>query len=420
MKNVHSKLLLFLFAIVFAMTTSCEQQQEETSGEKAGAATAQEYVLGSSVAITGPTSDIGSPYSKGIEDYCNYVNAVKLLGNDTLNCMVRDDAYKTETTKQNFEDFLEQGMVLYLNYSTGSTLGLKQDFEEEEMPVLPASFHYGNLENSNYIFLPIASYSEQAIGLAEYVVKNHKGKSAKVAMFIHPSAFGRGPLNDVKKAVTAGLDIEIVEVVEHGKDLDYTAMIKRWISKGVQYVIIHTTQPSVATMLKDTMRLGKGAVSFGQKGKLTFLAAHYACGPDLIKLAGAATENYYCTTSYVFPTSAGPGTDAQMAIAKMNNRDAAVSESQNYTNGIMVTQIAVEAIRRVKAKDLAVSRETVYDELNLMSGFNSYFPLTTVGPVSFSKSDRAGVDSLQLYKAVGGVFQVVGQPFTSAYFKKIQ
>ena len=420
MKNFLLKVGLFSFVIVFVFASSCDKQKDEVAGTSAKAAKAQEYVLGSSLAITGPTSDIGSPYSKGIEDYCNYANAVKLLGNDTLNCMVRDDAYKTETTKQNFEDFLELGMVLYLNYSTGSTLGLKKDFEEEKMPVLPASFHYGNLENSNYIFLPIASYSEQAIGLAEYVVKNHKGKTPKVAMFIHPSAFGRGPVSDVKKAVAAGLDINILEVVEHGKDLDYTAMIKRWISKGVQYVIIHTTQPSVATMLKDTQRLGKGAKSFGEKGKLTFLAAHYACGPDLIKLAGAATENYYCTTSYVFPTSAGPGTDAQMAIAKMNNRDASVAESQNYTNGLMVTQIAVEAIRRVKAKGMEVSKESLYEELNAMNGMNSYFPLTTVGPVSFSKTDRSGVDSLQLYKAQNGVFNVVGQPFTSAYFRKIQ
>jgi len=420
MKNTKLKMLIFMVVVVFITSTSCEQKEEEGAEAAGQAAKAQEYVLGSSLAITGPTSDIGSPYSKGIEDYCNYVNNQKLLGNDTVKCLVRDDAYKTETTKQNFEDFLEQGMVLYLNYSTGSTLGLKQDFEEEKMPVLPASFHYGNLENSNYIFLPIASYSEQAIGLAEYVVKNHKGKTAKVAMFIHASAFGRGPLSDVKKAVTAGLDIEIVEVVEHGKDLDYTAMIKRWISKEVQYVIIHTVQPPVATMLKDVKRLGKNATSFGQKGKLTFLAAHYACGPDLIKLAGTATENYYCTTSYVFPTSAGPGTDAQMDLAKRYNRDESVAGSQNYTNGIMATQIAVEAIRRVKAKGAEVTRASLYDELNNMNGFNSYFPLTTVGPVSFSKTDRAGVDSLQLYKAQNGVFNAVGQPFTSTYFRKIQ
>jgi branched-chain amino acid transport system substrate-binding protein len=135
-------------------------------------------------------------------------------------------------------------------------MALKKDFDEEKMPTIPASFHAGNLVDSNYIFLPIASYSAQAIGLAEYVANNHKGGTPKVAMFIHPSAFGSGPLEDVQKAVAAGLKMEIVEVVEHGKDLDNTAMLQRLKSKGVQYVISQTIQSPVATMLKDASRLG--------------------------------------------------------------------------------------------------------------------------------------------------------------------
>jgi branched-chain amino acid transport system substrate-binding protein len=83
---------------------------------------------------------------------------------------------------------------------------LKKDFDEEKMPTIPASFHAGNLIDSSYIFLPIASYSAQAIGLAEFVVNNHKGSTPKVAMFIHPSAFGRGPVSDVEKSVAAGLE----------------------------------------------------------------------------------------------------------------------------------------------------------------------------------------------------------------------
>ena len=91
--------------------------------------------------------------------------------------------------------------MFYLNYSTGSTLALKPDFEEEKIPVIPASFHAGNLVDSNYIFLPIASYSSQAVGLAEYVVANHKGSDKpKVAMFIHPSAFGRGTARRCEKS----------------------------------------------------------------------------------------------------------------------------------------------------------------------------------------------------------------------------
>ena len=175
--------------VLFMVSFSTQTQAGET------------YKLGCSLAITGPTSDVGNPYSKGVEDYVRYVNDEKLLGEDKLVCFVKDDGYKTEVTKRNFEEFLDEGIVLYLNYSTGSTLALKKDFEEEMIPVIPASFHAGNLDKSNFIFLPIVSYSSQAIALAEYIVTNHKGGGTpKAAMFIHPSAFGRGPVEDLKKA----------------------------------------------------------------------------------------------------------------------------------------------------------------------------------------------------------------------------
>jgi branched-chain amino acid transport system substrate-binding protein len=84
--------------------------------------------------------------------------------------------------------------------------------------------------------------------------------------------------------------MEIVEVVEHGKDLDNTAMLQRLMSKNVQYVISQTVQSPVATLIKDAERLGLTAKTFGEKGKLTFLGAHYTGGNDLIDLAGSAAE----------------------------------------------------------------------------------------------------------------------------------
>ena len=82
------------------------------------------YKLGLSLAITGPTSDAGNPYAKGVEDYFRYVNETKMLGDDKIDCTIRDDQYKTDVTKRNFEDFLAEDIVFYLNYSTGSTMAM--------------------------------------------------------------------------------------------------------------------------------------------------------------------------------------------------------------------------------------------------------------------------------------------------------
>jgi branched-chain amino acid transport system substrate-binding protein len=378
------------------------------------------YKLGLSLAITGPTSDAGNPYSKGVEDYFNFVNDTKILGDDKIECTIRDDQYNNDVTKRNFEDFISQGIVFYLNYSTGSTLALKKDFEEEKMAVIPASFHAGNLIDSHYIFLPIASYSTQAIGLGEYIVKNHKGGTPKVAMFIHPSAFGRGPVEDLQKAVAAGLKMEIVEVVEHGKDLDNTAMLQRLLSKGVQYVISQTVQSPVATMLKDASGLGLVAKSFGEAGKITFLGCHYTGGNDLIALSGPSAENFYWTTSYIVTNEPSPGATAQLELAKKYNRDEKAANSHNYTNGMMVAQVATEVIKRAKATGKEITKVTLYEELQAMNGDKAFSPGTTVGPVTYSKTDHTGVDTLQLYVVGGGVFKSVGTPFIPVFAEKIK
>ena len=152
----NKRITFVLVALAFLLAT----------GFSSSALAGETYKMGLSIAITGPTSDVGSPYSKGVEDYVKYVNDEMILGDDKIECAIRDDGYKTEVTKRNFEEFLDEEIVFYLNYSTGSTMALRQDFQEEKIPVLPASFHADNLKGNDYIHLPIASYSSQAVGLA--------------------------------------------------------------------------------------------------------------------------------------------------------------------------------------------------------------------------------------------------------------
>jgi branched-chain amino acid transport system substrate-binding protein len=377
------------------------------------------YKLGFSGAITGPTSDAGNPLSKGIEDWFKYVNDNKILGDDKIECTIRDDQYKTDITKRNFEEYLDDEIVFYLNYSTGSTLGLKQDFEEEKMPTVPSSYHEGNLIDSNYIFIPVATYSENMVALAEYVVKNHKGGVPKVALFIHPSAFGRGPVDDTKKAVAAGLKMEIIEVVEHGKDLDNSAMLQRLQSKGVQYVISHTVQSPVATMLKDAVRLNVKAASFGEKGKLTFMGAHYTGGSDLIALAGDASDGFLWTCSYNLTYENNEKTKKQLELAKKYGRDDKAANSHNYAAGILQAQIPTQAIKMAKEAGLEINPENLTKMMNEMNGAKALNSFAAVGPASYSKDDHVGVDVVNIYKAENGKFKAISS-IKSEYMKKLR
>ena len=91
MKNKKTTFMLITMAILLILAFSTQTL-------------AKTYKLGFSGAITGTTSDVGVPYSKAIEDYMRYVNDEKLLGKDKVLCFIRDDNYKTENTKSNFEE----------------------------------------------------------------------------------------------------------------------------------------------------------------------------------------------------------------------------------------------------------------------------------------------------------------------------
>jgi branched-chain amino acid transport system substrate-binding protein len=375
------------------------------------------YKLGMSLAITGPTSDAGNPYSKGTEDWFKFVNETDYLGDgDTIDCPIRDDQYKNDITKRFFEEFLDDGILIFLSYATGANLALKRDFEEVKIPVIPASYHEGLIVDANYTFMPVATYSENAVGLAEYVMENHAGDDTpQVAFFIHPSAFGRGPLEDTQKAIAEGLKIDIVEVVEHGTDLDNTAMLQRLVSKGVQYVICHTVQTPVATMLTDAQRLGVTAASFGEKGKLTFLGAHYTGGSDLIALAGTATEGFIWADSYNLTSEDNEGARKQLELAARYGRDDKAANSHNYGAGILAAQIATEAIKETKKAGLEVNRENIYKTMQTLN-FESF---AAAGPVTYSETERIGVDVQNIYIAEGGVFKKVGS-MESEFIQKVR
>jgi branched-chain amino acid transport system substrate-binding protein len=375
------------------------------------------YKLGMSLAITGPTSDAGNPQAKGAEDWFKFVNETDYLGDgDKIDCPIRDDQYKNDITKRFFEEFLDDDILIFLSYATGGNLALKRDFEEVQIPVIPASYHEGLIVDANYTFMPVATYSENIVGLAEYVVENHKGTDTpQVAFFIHPSAFGRAPLDDTRKAIAEGLKIDIVEVVEHGTDLDNTAMLQRLVSKGVQYVICQTVQTPVATMLTDAQRLGVTAATFGEKGKLTFMGAHYTGGSDLIALAGTATEGYLWADSYNLTSEDNEKAKKQLELAARYERDKKAANSHNYAAGILAAQIATEAIKETKKAGLEVTRENIYKTMQTLN-FESF---AAVGPVTYSPTERIGVDVQNIYLARDGVFKTI-QSFKSKYMQKVR
>ncbi len=367
-------------------------------------------------AITGPTSDAGVPYGAGVEDYCRYANERRLIPGVVLSCLVRDDQYNNANTQRFFEEAVDRFKIpLFLSYSTGANLQLKPLIQELKIPTIPASMHIELVDppNNDYLFLPTTSYSEQVVALLEYIAKEKKG--AKVALVIHPSPFGRAPVEDARKAARI-LGLEIVDVQEVGSgNLDNTALLRRLAQAGVEYVVHQNVAGPVANILKDNRRLGL---------KIRHLGAHYTGGPDLINLAGEAAEGFLWATSFYMFHEDAPGIRLQKELGARYNRPKAVVESVNYTNGMLATAIGVEAMRRAMERYKRVTHETVYQALVGMNGPNAFKPGFAVSTkqgieIDFTKSERTGAEGLRVLEAKGGRFVPITEPFTSALFRRV-
>ncbi len=391
MKNIWLAALAALFSLAFA----------------------QEVVIGWSGAVTGPTSDAGQFVIQGVEDYCQYANEEELIPGYTITCLTSDDQYNNDNSLRNFEGFLDEEMQAFISYATGATLQLKINAVEEAIPVISASLHIGVIDppDNAYNFLPITSYSEQVVALLEWIAQNHEGDEApKVAMLVHPSAFGRAPVEDAQAAAQE-LGIEIVEVQEHGEGIDYTAMLQRWDNSGVQYVIGQSVQSPIAALLN-------AAQALGLTERMRFMGAHYTGGNSLTSLAGEAAEGFLWATSFALPEDI----PFQSELGERSGRGEETISDVNYTTGLLQAATFIEAARRAVEGGGEVSSESIYQELLAMNaeGDGDYEAHGFgVGPVSYSETDRVGVDALALFQVQEGAFVAFSEPFNSETFREV-
>lgn len=373
---------------------------------------AETYKVGLTIPITGPGAALAAPYKKGVEDYIHFANSQNILGKNKVKLLIRDTAYKVDLARKHFEELLDKEVLSILGLGTGATLAIKQDLEEEKLTLIAGSLDSSLLKDSNYIFLPSASYDEQLIGLLQFIAKKETSK-VKVAMILHASAYGRAPLKKAKETIKKkGWKIQIVEVVEHGQELDRTAILNRLARKEVQYIITHTFYPYTASFLRDAQRLKMLASFPGEKGKMTFLGTHYTGGQGLLKLAETASSGFLWVTSFESTYEKHEGTNLLKKLGKQFNRKPETTTSVYYANGVMVAQVFVGALKQAQEKHKKIDRQTLYQTLNQMNGKNALRLATTVGPVTFSKNDRKGVDQLKIFKAHSGQFISFGEPFS--------
>lgn len=186
----------------------------------AGTAAAREIKIGMSAAFSGPSRALGIELYRGALAYINYANQQRLLGEDHLVVLARDDGYQPGPAVQNTIDLVEKRRVFLLfNYVGTPTvtrvLPLLKMFSKSHLFLLfpfTGAEPQRRLPYRDFVFNLRPSYLQETKGLVENLLQVGR---RRIAIFYQADAYGRSGWVGVHRTLAAhGLKI-LAEATYH-------------------------------------------------------------------------------------------------------------------------------------------------------------------------------------------------------------
>lgn len=250
----------------------------------AAVASAAEIKVGHLADLTGPTSSVGNPYAKGVQDYKNWINAHGGINGKKIDMQMFDYAYDKNKAINQYKKYVEEKVVAIQGWGTGDTEALTGFVAQDKIPYLSASYsaHLTDPAKSPYNFFIAADYTTQLRAGLRYIKESWREKRPPKIAFIYPNVpYGIAPIKGGKEyAKELGFEVVGDENVDL-KAIEANSQMLSLKSKGADFAWIGGTTPSTAVILKDAKKLGL---------KTKFLVNLWGNDEDLVKMAGDAAE----------------------------------------------------------------------------------------------------------------------------------
>ncbi len=349
--------------------------------------------------LSGPTSDVGTPYAEGIQDFVKWLNENGGINGRPIELIYQDYAYQVPRAEQLYTEFVQQGVVVFMGWGTGDTEALRGRIAEDKIPFMSASYSHvlGNPAEAPYNFLVGTSYSHQFFIVLDWIVEDWRARgesgTPKVAFMHHPSPFGLSPWEQggEKYARELGLEVQPFEMPRGATD--FIPQLSQIRDFGAQYVVFQTVSSPAALALKNAKSLGMTDV--------TFICLNWCADEILIKLAGDAAEGTIGAFPFTPPTLDVPGMKDAREFLKAQNTTLE-EKGVHYIQGWATMRVMVEGIRKTIAGGQALTGE------NIKAALESITNLDTGGvtvPITFTPQDHWGSKGMRLFKVENGQWQ---------------
>ena len=247
----ESLLLLFVGMVVMACSTGSETDLSPGVSDEA-------ILIGSSSALTGHASFLGSQYTLGSKVWFNEINALGGIHGRRIEFLTYDDAYEPDRTLANTRQLITEDQVFMLFDYVGTPTSVRIiDMVHDEG--IPAFGFFTGAETLRTPFRPNmfhvrASYYHEAEGAIAYFV-DHLGLE-KIEVMYQDDAFGLAVLAGVQLSMRKrGLEIIAIDNFQRGS-VELDRPIDTISKSAAEAVILVGTYTPLAKFIKGIHEAG--------------------------------------------------------------------------------------------------------------------------------------------------------------------
>jgi branched-chain amino acid transport system substrate-binding protein len=353
------------------------------------------YKIGAIFDRSGPTADVGVPYSDGVRAYISWFNGSQKKFK--LSLLAQDTGYDTGRSQAFYEQLRTSGIVAISGWATRDTEAFKARVAADRLPYVSASYaeSVANPRDTPYNFFVAPSYSQQMRIALRYIAKLNPNREVKVAVFYNDSPFGTSPLEDGKAYIERKrlrINYEPSYPMRAGAT-DFTAQLTQ--VRDADYIVVQNTSAPAATLARDVARLGLNA-------KLVLL--NWAADELFVALAGRAANGAYGIQPFGTTALKVKGLLTPTRYLERTTRQSIHRKGIHYVQGWYTTAVLAEAIKRLVASGKRVDGPSIKSTLESMPAFDTG---GVTAKVKFSPTYHAGQRSSRVFQVQRGRFRQV-------------
>lgn len=383
MRTTRLRVSAALLALATLSTAACSTRAEDSGGgggEGGGGAeevatgvgvTDDTIKLGQLTDLTGVFAALSRSITNGNQLYFDQVNADGGICDRQIELVTRDHGYNVQNAVSLYSQL--SGEVLGLPQVIGSPMNaaLLQNYEQDEMLVIPASWASTLLESDN-IMIVGATYDYEMINLIDYMIEQGKLKEGDTIghIFFEGEYGENGAIGSRFAAEKNGL--KLVERRIRPTDTDVTAQVTDLRNQGAKAIAL-TVSPTVAA--------SAAAVNAGIGLNVPLLGNNPVWNPGLLDTPArqGLVDNLYLAASWAQPALEEEEVQEVISAYQEEFPDAQVDGGVTWgygaaaafaevlrtacDNGDLTRAGLLEAFRTLNEVDVPIVPELDYTEL---------------------------------------------------------